>query len=646
MTKPTSSRTQLIMALTFVSLIFAQNADAKRWTLRRAVKAAATGGASEIHEHVPPKALPPGARKLSEIEINADKTIDKAIADTQREANIAAGNVEETISKARKDFEHGAPVVGRQVRKALEKGVEDFGDTMAKTIDDTPQTLADFGTAIYHFAERQVKYEISAKRYKDFEKRVFEGKFADAVAHLGIDRFRQDELNAFKSAQESLLLRTVGQVAASVYGGPYGAAAYAAWYTYNSTGDMKMAIKAGLIAGATSYAMHAASGMSNVGAPQLAAKVIVTGAIAGGAAAASGGGKEDILKAVVMAGTSVGIEKVYQLTTDHPINPRGSDGTAWDKLSPKGLPGDSLDSPPQEWFFHDDKGNLLKTADGKYYRPDVTKFWGNRSMVGQAAAAGQHGWDLETSPIMKALSRIPVVNAGSLFHDVLSDEFAWKGFVLRATIAPCFVFTYYGTGAPTMELLMQDMLRAERSKNSHDQVNQMLLKSLKADVAASKKIRDAEVKQDLIDFANLKKDNKNQSSIRAARFAIQESEDGLLKMPGGTSRLWFSNANPNNQVNYVIGQFKNGTDNTPASTDRHLGLAIYDSSGKEIFRAHSVEMKDNELPSLEVGNHSLELTDESGLPVDGESISVTIESQSTVEKKTEDAFALQWLGPQ
>jgi hypothetical protein len=44
----------------------------------------------------------------------------------------------------------------------------------------------------------------------------------------------------------------VGQVAATAYGGPGGAAAYAAWYAYRATGgDAETALRVALITGAT-----------------------------------------------------------------------------------------------------------------------------------------------------------------------------------------------------------------------------------------------------------------------------------------------------------------------------------------------------------------------------------------------------------
>ena len=403
-------------------------------SLGRVAAAIATGGASEVGRHAPDdvaKVLPVDPKKTAE---NLDKTLDKAAADTKREA----------------------PIVAKQIEKEAGKGIENFGDTLAKTIDDTPQTVADLGVALYDFAGKQAQYE--GRQFTNFEKRVFEGKWADAVAHLGVDRFRNDEVNAAKAAQKSLILRTAGQIVATVYGGPYGAAAYAAWYTYNVTKDPALSIKAGLIAGLASAASSAASGaIGTETASQVTANAITNGAIAGVAAAASGGDNEDVLKAFVVAATSVAIQSSYKEITKHDLDPSPAKGEPYTKNTPQSYPDAGPNSPPDEAYFKNPDGILYLDAKGNPH-VDVRLLDSSRPHTGLAAKMTDNGLLFETGLLMSGISKtVVVVNAMSVLHDVLGERWNLEGFVLKATIPPALVFTYYGTQAPTMELLLQDI---------------------------------------------------------------------------------------------------------------------------------------------------------------------------------------------
>jgi hypothetical protein len=431
-----SAGTKACTGVAFAALLLsssAPKADAG-WGLGRIVSAVATGGASEVVRHTPDdvaKVLPVDPKKTAE---NVDKTLDKAAADTKREA----------------------PIVGKQIETEVGKGTENFGNTLAKTIDDTPQTVADVGVALYDFAEKQAQYE--GRQFTNFEKRAFEGKWADAVAHLGVDRFRNDEVNAAKAAQKSLILRTAGQIVATVYGGPYGAAAYAAWYTYNVTKDPALSIKAGLIAGAASAASSAASGaIGTEGTAQVTANAIANGSIAGVAAAASGGDKEDVLKAFVVAGTSVAIQSTYKEITKHNLDPSPAEGEPYTKNTPQSYPDAGPNSPPDEAYFKNPDGSLYLDGQGNPH-VDVRLLDSSRPHTGLASSVTDHGLQYETGPVLSGISKaVVVVNAMSVLHDVLGERWNLEGFVLKATIPPALIFTYYGTQAPTMELLLQDI---------------------------------------------------------------------------------------------------------------------------------------------------------------------------------------------
>lgn len=172
------------------------------------------------------------------------------------------------------------------------KGVQDLVQTHIKAAND----FVEAASATVRFAERSVN------GYGDVlsaaERRLREGKVIDAVWHLHTDKFNADQENAAKYMQDSETARQAAQVAASTYGGPAGAAAFAAWMAYNSSGKN---VEAALRAGAYTYLVS--TGYSQVGSmpsntvPEVLKKAAAIAAVRGMAVAAAGGSKEDILNA-------------------------------------------------------------------------------------------------------------------------------------------------------------------------------------------------------------------------------------------------------------------------------------------------------------------------------------------------------------
>jgi hypothetical protein len=106
------------------------------------------------------------------------------------------------------------------------------------------------------------------------------------------------------------------QWAATYFGTPAGAAAFAAWYTYKSTNNIGLAIRAGIIEGIKATALKGLDKkvpVDNVDA--LGAKAIVTGAIGGGATAAAGGSAADIRHTFLSSGGTVVVLDGYELKT-------------------------------------------------------------------------------------------------------------------------------------------------------------------------------------------------------------------------------------------------------------------------------------------------------------------------------------------
>src|SRR5690554_4580349 len=249
------------------------------------------------------------------------------------------GAVERVKNEAKKAVEKGIKEAGNAVDDTVKtistgKPHGDIAKTVVKAVDDTVKE-ADRGLknveeavhAIGKFTERQLHGV--GDTLSDAEKRVREGKVVDAIWHLGADPLRHTEDNAAKAAQESSLINTVGQVAASAYGGPGGAAAYSAWYTYKETGDADLALKVGIITGATSSAFGTVGDMPSNTAGELTKKTIAAGAIGGVAVAASGGDEDAIREGFLRSGGMVLVRDGYKRVTTHELDARSSKGEAY-----------------------------------------------------------------------------------------------------------------------------------------------------------------------------------------------------------------------------------------------------------------------------------------------------------------------------
>jgi hypothetical protein len=380
-----------------------------------------------------------------DIACNVGKTIEKGAHDTGKAIEKGAHDTGKSVEKGAHDAGKTLEKAAQDTGKALEKATQDTG----KTIEKAGQDVGTAGVAIARFVERELKgvgESLSAA-----EKRIREGKFVDAMWHLGTDQIKHTEANAAKAAQESNIIRTVGQVAATAYGGPGGAAAYAAWYTYRATGDADMAIRIGLITGATSAGFNAAGDLPANTAGQIARKAVVTGAIGGLAVAAAGGDADAVRDGFLLSGGMVLIQTGYKEVTGQPIDGRVSRGEAY-CMATVGAEC----SPPKDAYLRDARGNILYDEKGEP-RVDVTKTDPLRPHVGTWAKAGDTPiiGAGERSAIMTAVSRVPGMNAMAFFHDQWSVSWDMNAFTNVATIVPAVVVTYTGTGAPFFDKLQQ-----------------------------------------------------------------------------------------------------------------------------------------------------------------------------------------------
>ncbi|MDR6818778.1 hypothetical protein J2X76_003960 [Neorhizobium sp. 2083] len=191
----------------------------------------------------------------------------------------------------------------KSVNDSLEstnKAIADTADNLSKTAND----IVDAAHAAYNFAERETKG--AGDILSAAEKRVREGKVVDAMWHIGTDRLKATNDNAAQAVRENEILSQAAQAAATAYGGPAGAAAYAAWKAYNdSDGNVELALAAGTQAYVMSIGGANASALPQDTAGEILKKAAVTGAMGGVAVAASGGSTQDSLNEFVRSGGAV-----------------------------------------------------------------------------------------------------------------------------------------------------------------------------------------------------------------------------------------------------------------------------------------------------------------------------------------------------
>lgn len=408
--------------------------------------AAACGGIFDVACNLSHGGMDPG---------NVAKQTAKALDDTRESVAKAGTDTRVAVAKAGTDARETIAKAGTDTRVAVAKAGT---DTRAATV----QAIQDVGTAgatIGKFVEREIKG--LGKDVSDAAKRVQEGKIIDAIWHLSVDPLKNTEHNAALATQESNIVRTVGQVAATAYGGPGGAAAYAAWYTYRATGNVDLALRVALITGAASAGFSAAGQLPTDTVGQLTQKAIVTGAIGGVAVAAAGGDAAAVRDGFLLSGGMVLVQAGYEKVTDHQIDGRASKGEAY-CMATVG----AKCSPPKSAYINDSNGNIQFDKNGDPL-VDVTKTDPLRPHVGTWSKENDTPWlgAGERSASMTAASRIPGMNAMAVFHDTWSVSWDMNAFTNVATIVPAVVLTYIGTGAPYFDKL-QDKTVASSSTNT------------------------------------------------------------------------------------------------------------------------------------------------------------------------------------
>jgi hypothetical protein len=153
------------------------------------------------------------------------------------ETTVNAGNdIIATAVKAGDDIVTTAVKAGNDTVIAIQRAGGDVTATYVKGLRDAAaqaqrsfQDSVEAGEAVVRFIQNQVEGQVGV--INNAAKRVREGKIVDAVWGAAVEPVQSSKKNFAKATQESAIIYAAAQTAATAYGGPAGAAAYAAWYT-------------------------------------------------------------------------------------------------------------------------------------------------------------------------------------------------------------------------------------------------------------------------------------------------------------------------------------------------------------------------------------------------------------------------------
>lgn len=362
---------------------------------------------------------------------NVLTTIAKAGGDTVVTLEKAGGDTFTTLTKAGGDTVNTVVKAGQDGLATYTKAWRDSSEQAKRSFQDT----VDAGSAILNYGINQLKsWDTSIKAA---EKRVREGKVVDAIWGLSVEPLQASEANFARATQESKLIATAAQSAASVYGGPGGAAAYAAWSVYRSTGDVDQAIRAGILSAATAQVGTPGAAMPSSTMSAAIKKAAVAGAAGGLAVAAAGGDEKAITEGFLKAGGAVLLQASADKVTS--FSPKAKD--AWDAVHC--ISARDVDCLSNTTWARDAKGRILTDADGKP-RVDPRKL-DPQTYIGHWSSFDPNSVEGKLSETYQKMSRLPKVEAIPLLKGQWVLTWSAGKDATNPLGQPLAVLTYVGT---------------------------------------------------------------------------------------------------------------------------------------------------------------------------------------------------------
>lgn len=196
--------------------------------------------------------------------------------------------IENEIVKAKAEVDEKLKEAKDNIERELEKAKDDI----TKELESAKREIDDAIDASKTYFEE--KLESVGDTLTESEQLIAQGKYLDAIWHISTEPIQDESANLSEAVSRSTLLNSIVATAASVYGGPAGAAAYSAWLTYERTGDLDSAVRIGIGAGICAYAAGGSTNIAGEGLSAEAKRILLKSTVNAAAVAANGGSQKDI----------------------------------------------------------------------------------------------------------------------------------------------------------------------------------------------------------------------------------------------------------------------------------------------------------------------------------------------------------------
>src|SRR3569832_482983 len=387
------------------------------------------------------KCLPKAHAPIPDVQREAEKvtrgtmTIVKVAAgDTVVTLTKAGGDVIRTVEKAGNDAVQTVVKAGSDACVFFFLAWKDTGEQARRSFNDAVEA----GIATVHYEENQVK--VQERTLSNAAKRLREGKMIDSMWGLAVEPLQGAEANFAKATQESKVIAGAAATAAATYGGPAGAAAYAAWATYKTTGDAEMALRAGLLAAATAQAGTQVSSMPTGTTGEVLKIAALAGAAGGIAVSATNRDEEAIKEGFLKSGGTVLIQ--YGKYTAKGYSPKAKD--AWDTI--QCVSARDVDCISKTTWARDLQGKILNDANGRP-RIDTTMFDPEKNK-GKWTAVDPNSVEGRIDKVVTKISQLPQMDAIPLMKNkwVLTWNIGQSANIEYGK--PTVVLTYVGSDPP------------------------------------------------------------------------------------------------------------------------------------------------------------------------------------------------------
>jgi hypothetical protein len=373
----------------------------------------------------------PGAKEASKAveRLGSDvlTTVKTTANDTIRELQKTGGDVIATIERAHEDGARTVLKGAKDIEATYRKAWRDTAKQSERSLKDT----ADAAKAVQRFQSREFENQISAAQKA--AKQLRDGKVIDAMWTASVDKAHGTEDNFFKAAQESAVINAAAQAAAATYGGPGGAAAYAAWATYKATGDVNMAFRAGALAALQSQA-GVGGDMPTGTVGEVLKKSAMAGTMGGVAVAAAGGDEKAVKEAFLKSAGNV-LVQAGQDRAQH-FSPGGKQALETVQC----VSAKDTDCFSNLSYVKDAKGKILKELNTQKVDPT--------GKVGQWSRLNPNSPEGKAAALIARVSKLPKSDVIPLMDNkwVLTSTLGKSG-TLEAN-KPTVVLTYVGPDAP------------------------------------------------------------------------------------------------------------------------------------------------------------------------------------------------------